>query len=220
MKNILVFFVALFTISTMGTGMAGTFERTGAVVTTMNSGLYTYLEVETKSGKYWAAAPKLPLAVGDRVDVAPGSEMKDFFSPTLNRKFDSIIFTSSVKVIGKGAPPAKSSPAASPEAKGAAGPAAIKTVEQIYADKDALKGKQVKVSGKVVKFNAGIMGKNFLHLQDGSGKDGTNDLTVTSQQTAKVGDKVTITGTLITDKDFGSGYAYKVLLENATISPE
>jgi len=220
MKNIWVFFAALFAVSMMETGMAAAFERTGAVVTTMNAGLYTYLEVNAKSGRYWAAAPKMVLTVGDQVDVAPGSEMKDFFSPSLNRTFPSIIFTSSVKVIGKGAPPAKSSPAASPEAKGAAGPAAVKTVEQIFADKDVLKGKQVKVSGKVVKFNSGIMGKNFLHIQDGSGKDGTNDLTVTSQQMAKVGDKVTVTGTLITDKDFGAGYAYKVLLENATISPE
>jgi len=220
MKKMLVILVALFVVSTMGAGSARAFERTGAVVTTMNSGLYTYLEVETQSGRYWAAAPKLVLAVGDRVDVAPGSEMKDFYSPTLKRKFDSIIFTSSVKVIGKGAAPSKSSPSKAPEAKGTAGPAAVKTVAQIFADKDGLKGKQVKVSGKVVKFNSGIMGKNFLHIQDGTGKDGTNDLTVTSQEMAKVGDKVTITGTLITDKDFGAGYSYKVLLENATITPE
>ena len=56
------------------------FERTGVVVDTMTAGLYTYLEVDTASGRYWAAAPKMKLAVGDQVDVAPGSEMKDFFS--------------------------------------------------------------------------------------------------------------------------------------------
>lgn len=220
MKNILVFFAALFIVSTIGAGMAAAFERTGAVVTTMNSGLYTYLEVETKSGRYWTAAPKMDLTVGDQVDVSPGSEMKDFFSPTLNRKFDSIIFTSAVKVIGKGVPPAKSSPSKVPEAKGAGGPLVTKTIEQIYADKDSLKGKQVKVSGKVVKFNSGILGKNFLHIQDGSGKDGTNDLAVTSQQPVKVGDKITAIGILNTDKDLGAGYTYKVLLENATITTE
>ncbi|MBI3812137.1 MAG: hypothetical protein HY283_08030 [Nitrospirae bacterium] len=220
MKNLLVFVAALFTVSTIGTGTAAAFERTGAVVTTMNSGLYTYLEVEAKSGRYWAAAPKMVLAVGDQVDVAPGSEMKDFFSPTLNRKFETIIFTSSVKVIGKSAPLAKSSPSKSPEAKTAAGPAAAKTIEQIYAEKDALKGKLVKVTGKVVKFNSGILGKNFLHIQDGSGKDGTNDLAVTSQQPVKVGDKITVIGTLDTDKDLGAGYTYKVLLENAAITTE
>jgi len=220
MKTVLLFLAALLAVTTIGTGRASAYERTGAVVTTMNSGLYTYLEVQTKSGKYWAAAPKTELAVGDQVDVAPGSEMKDFFSPTLNRKFETIIFTSSVKVIGKGAPPAKSSSPKSPEAKTAAGPAAAKTIEQIYAEKDSLKGKQVKVTGKVVKFNSGILGKNFLHIQDGSGKDGTNDLAVTSQQGVKVGDKITVMGTIDTDKDLGAGYTYKVLLENATITPE
>lgn len=220
MKNIFVFLAALLTVSTIGTGMAAAFERTGAVVTTMTSGLYTYLEVDTKNGRYWAAAPKMDLAVGDQVDVAPGSEMKDFFSLSLNRKFETIIFTSSVKVIGKGAPSAESSPSKPPGAKGAAGPAANKTIEQVYADKDSLKGKQVKVSGKVVKFNSGILGKNFLHIQDGSGKDGSNDLAVTSLQSAKVGDKVTVLGTLDTDKDLGAGYTYKVLLENATITME
>jgi hypothetical protein len=219
-KNILVFLAALFAVSMFGPGAAVAVERTGAVVTTMDSGLYTYLEIETKSGRYWAAAPKMVLAVGDQVDVAPGSEMKDFFSQSLNRTFPMIIFTSSVKVIGKGAPPARSSPSKPPEAKGTAGPATVKTVEQIFADKDSLKGKQVKVRGKVVKFNAGIMGKNFLHIQDGSGKDGANDLTVTSQQMAKVGDKVTVSGVLETEKDFGAGYTYKVILENATITPE
>ncbi len=131
MKKLLVLLAVLCAVSMVGMGNAVALERTGAVVTTMDSGLYTYLEIETKSGRYWAATPKMDLAVGDQVDVAPGSEMKDFFSPTLNRTFDLIVFTSSVKVIGKGAPPAKSSPSKPPEAKGTAGPAAVKTVGQI-----------------------------------------------------------------------------------------
>jgi hypothetical protein len=220
MKKNLILLAVVCAVLMVGRGNAAAFERTGAVVTTMTSGIYTYLEVETKGGRYWAAVPKMVLAVGDQVDVAPGSEMKDFFSPSLNRTFPSITFTSSVKIIGKGAPPAKSSPSKPPEAKGTAGTAAVKTVEQVFADKDGLKGKQVKVRGKVVKFNAGVMGKNFLHIQDGSGKEGTNDLTVTSQQMAKVGDKVTASGVLETDKDLGAGYTYKVILENATITPE
>ncbi|MEK6683660.1 MAG: DNA-binding protein, partial [Nitrospirota bacterium] len=218
MKNVFVFFAALFAVSMFGAGAAVAVERTGAVVTTMTSGIYTFLEVEAGGGRYWAAVPKMDLAVGDQVDVAPGSEMKDFFSPSLNRTFPLIIFTPSVKVIGKGVPPAQSSPSKPPKAKETAGPAAVKTVEQIFADKDGLKGKQVKLRGKVVKFNAGIMGKNFLHIQDGSGKEGANDLTVTSQQMARVGDTVTVSGVLETEKDFGAGYTYKVILENATIT--
>jgi len=217
MKRIMFVIAVYCVFASIGAGIADAFERNGIVVTTMNAGIYTYLEVETDGGRYWAAAPKLNLAVGDQVDVAPGSEMKDFFSPTLNRKFDTIVFTSSVKVIGKGTLSAKSR---SPGAKAAAGPGSVKTVEQVYADKDRLKGKEVEVSGKVVKFNGGIMGKNFLHIQDGTGKEGSNDLTVTTQQSAKVGDKITVSGVLDTDKDFGAGYRYTVILENATISSE
>jgi hypothetical protein len=220
MRNFMLAIAVYWIFASFGAGSAAAFERNGVVVTTMNSGIYTYLEVETSGGRYWAAAPKTDLVVGDRVDVAPGSEMRDFISPTLNRKFDSIIFTSSVKVIGKGQATSKSSPSNSAEAKTAEGPAAVRTVEQIYTNKDSLKGKQVKVKGKVVKFNGGILGKNFLHIQDGSGKDGTNDLAVTSLQSVKVGDTITVLGTLDTDKDLGAGYTYKVILENATITPE
>ncbi len=80
------------------------FERVGVVVETMNSGNYTYLQVETQKEKYWAAVPQMKLSVGDQVDVAPGGVMQNFFSPSLKRTFESIIFTSSVKVVGKSTP--------------------------------------------------------------------------------------------------------------------
>ena len=62
------------------------------------------------------------------------------------------------------------------------------------------------------------MKRNFLHIQDGTGKDGTNDLTITSNQTAGVGQKVTVTGTVVLDTDFGMGYAYPILVEKSTIT--
>ncbi|MBI3595825.1 MAG: DNA-binding protein [Nitrospirae bacterium] len=220
MKAILILFAALCAASMVGPGTAIALDRTGVVLTTMNAGSYTYLEVETKSGRYWAAVPQMDLAVGDQVDVAPGSEMKSFFSPTLNRTFDSIIFTSSVKVLGKDSSPDKPAISKPPVRQTQAGSNGVKTVEQVYADRESLKGKQVQVRGKVVKFTPGIMGKNFLHIQDGSGKEGTNDLPVTSQQAAKIGDHILVLGTLDTDKDFGAGYTYKVILENAKITPE
>ena len=106
------------------------------------------------------------------------------------------------------------------------------TVAECYAQKKTLNGKSVKVRGRVVKFSAEIMGKNWLHIQDGTGNPvvadapagaaagSTNDLTVTTAQTAAVGDLVLITGTLAADKDFGSGYAYSVIVENAAIKVE
>lgn len=94
------------------------------------------------------------------------------------------------------------------------------TVEELYAKKAELNSKKVAVRGKAVKFNANINGKNWLHLQDGSGKQGTNDITVTTNQTAKVGDIVLATGVLATDRDFGSGYKYEVILEEAALTIE
>jgi hypothetical protein len=82
-------------------------------------------------------------------------------------------------------------------------------------------GKTVTVRGQVVKFNGGILGQNWIHIQDGSGsdKDGSNDLTVTSPTGgANVGDIVTITGTVVIDQDFGAGYAYAVLIQKATVT--
>ncbi|WP_456416398.1 hypothetical protein [Thiolapillus sp.] len=96
--------------------------------------------------------------------------------------------------------------------------AVTKTVGAVYEEKAQLAGKQVRVSGEIVKVNNKIMGRNFLHLRDGTGKQGSNDLTVTSQETAEVGDQVEIVGTVSTDVDFGSGYTYPLLIEKATIT--
>ena len=94
------------------------------------------------------------------------------------------------------------------------------SIGDLYKEKAALNGKLVKLQGKVVKVNNQIMQRNFLHLQDGSGspEDGSNDITVTSQETANVGDQVTVTGTVVIDHDFGSGYKYPLLVEKATIT--
>ena len=93
-----------------------------------------------------------------------------------------------------------------------------KTIEALYQEKADLSGHQVQLHGKIVKVNNAIMNRNFLHLQDGTGKEGKNDLTITSQDTAEVGDEVIVTGTIAVDKDFGAGYTYPILLEQATVA--
>ena len=94
------------------------------------------------------------------------------------------------------------------------------TVAEIYAQKASLKDKSVTIRGQVVKFNAGVMGKNWVHLRDGSGaaekKD--NDITVTTMDNVAVGDTVTAKGTVHLDKDFGYGYAYPVIVEEAKVA--
>jgi len=96
------------------------------------------------------------------------------------------------------------------------------TVADLYAKKDTLSGKQVSLRGKVMKFSPMIMGKNWLHIQDGSGDAaaGTNDITVTTAQEAAVGDVVTVKGTLVANKDFGAGYSYDVIIEDAEVTVE
>lgn len=96
--------------------------------------------------------------------------------------------------------------------------AETKTVEQVNKEMAQLKGQQVTVTGKVVKVNNGIMKRNFVHVQDGTGDNNTNNLIVTSKQTAAVGNNVTITGTVVLDTDFGMGYSYPLLIENSSIT--
>jgi len=95
-----------------------------------------------------------------------------------------------------------------------------KTVQEVYQEKDKLKGKPVTLRGKVVKYNEAIMGKNWLHLRDGTGKEPANDLTVTTQAKVKVGATVLVEGIVTLDKDLGAGYNYDVIIEDAKVKIE
>jgi len=97
----------------------------------------------------------------------------------------------------------------------------LKTVATIFDNGAALAGQTVSVQGKVVKVVKGIKKRNFIHIQDGTGdaKAGTNELTGTSLQLANVGDQVVLTGVLVINRDFGSGYLFPRLLEDTTIAP-
>ncbi len=95
-----------------------------------------------------------------------------------------------------------------------------KTVAAINKDKAALAGQTISAQGKVVKVNNGIMGRNFVHVQDGTGEAGSDKLIVTSKQTANVGDQVTVSGVVVLNRDFGGGYTYPLLIEEASIAPK
>lgn len=87
-------------------------------------------------------------------------------------------------------------------------------------DKAALKGKTVLVNAQVVKVTEGVMGKNWVHLQDGSGKaaDGTHDVIATTKDSVAVGAVLKAKGTVRTDVNIGSGYSYPVLIEDASFA--
>lgn len=206
---------------------------TGKVVETMTSGGYTYALLENKGVKTWVAMPETAVAVGQELVFDGGSEMWNFKSKSLGRTFDKIMFCNAPlkkvggeedgKMAGKvsvGSETAVTVKNEKIKVEKATGENAY-TVAEVYANKAGLDKKRVVVRGKVVKVSAGIMDKNWIHVQDGSGdaKTKTNNLVVTSQDLAKVGDVVTVTGTLYMDKDFGGGYKYDVIVEEATIKP-
>ena len=94
------------------------------------------------------------------------------------------------------------------------------TIEELYAGKEELAGREIVVRGRVVKFLSGIMGKNWLHLRDGTGAPGSDDLTVTTDATVEEGSTVVVRGRVTTDKDFGAGYRYELIVEDAQITVE
>lgn len=98
--------------------------------------------------------------------------------------------------------------------------AKLQTVAALNQNRATLAGKTISAQGKVVKVNNGIMGRNFVHVQDGTGDATSNNLVVTSKQTANVGDQVTITGVVVVNRDFGAGYSYPLLIEEASIAPK
>jgi hypothetical protein len=211
---------AAATNTTAAAAAAGNF--TGKVVETMNAATYTYALIDTGAAKAWVAAPQFIVKTGDTLAVADAMPMNDYRSKTLNRTFDVVYFSGNVRVNGKpGIAPAAA--AATPAAPKAANLANIprapngQTVAEILTDKNKFAGQPIAIRARVVKYNAQILGKNWLHLRDGSGGEGTNDLTVTTNAEVKVGDLVLVTGKLTTDRDFGSGYTYAAIVENATV---
>jgi hypothetical protein len=208
--------------------------KAGKVVETMDAAGYTYVQVDTGSETFWAAAPQFAVKVGDDVVVPEGMPMADYHSKTLDRTFDMVYFVPSVLVGGAEALAEGKVPADHPPMNGGKTTVATtdvdlsgitpaeggQSVAEIYGKKAELAGQPVTVRGKVVKFSPEIMGKNWIHVQDGTGEAGSNDLTVTTTATAKMGDTVVIKGTLVTDKDFGYGYAYDVIVEDAEVTVE
>ncbi len=194
----------------------------GTVLETMDSGGYTYLKLATPEGERWAAVLPAKVKVGDRVTVVSATVMTNFEARSLGRTFDRIIFGN----LAGPAPSAPQSAAGAPHPDMQKGAAVAKltgadgrTVAEIWAQRPALDGKPIAVRARVVKVNRGIMNRNWLHVQDGSGTpDASNfDLAVTTNDDAQVGDVVVVRGVVHLDKDFGAGYAYPVIVEDAKI---
>jgi hypothetical protein len=205
--------------------------RTGAVVETMDTGGYTYVNVDVGEGRIWVAAPQFEVKVGDKVTVPSGMPMPNYHSKTLNRTFDLVYFVTHVELADGKPKPAPSM--GMDHSQGRDGGETVDVdlsgiekadggtrISDLFASKASLGGKEVSVRGKVVKFTASIMGKNWLHVRDGTGGEGANDLTITTDASAEVGNTVLVRGTVSIDKDFGFGYRYDLIIENAQVTVE
>jgi hypothetical protein len=226
MKAVVV--IAAFVIATAGLPVRAvpaqaTAALQGEVLETLNVDSYTYLRLKTRDGEVWAAVPTSTVKKGAQVTIASSMTMQNFESKTLKRTFDKVVFGQIVDPGAKPVAPSGAAPAPAARATVAAVPKATgpdaKTVAEVVKGKAALNDKTVLVRGQVVKVNLGIMGKNWVHLQDGTGSasDGSNDILVTTKDEAAVGDIVSARGTVRTDVNLGSGYAYAVLIENAAM---
>lgn len=185
---------------------------------------YTYLELKEEGDVYWAAIPRRDDLVEGNTYYYEGSmEMKDFPSEELDKTFETIYFLQGVSD--------KPFPAASTKKAGKKGSPNVGdmevedivsveggiTVAELYKNKADYAGKKVKLHGKVVKFTSAVMGKNWVHLQDGSMYGDNVDITITTNDVVNVNDIATFEGAVILDKDFGYGYAYDVLVEEAKL---
>ena len=232
MKKWLLVFVMMLCVGSAWTAdmpapVPGTSIK-GKVLEVLDAGSFVYLRLQTKDGETWAAIAKAPVKKGAEVTIENATTMTNFESKTLNRKFDQIVF-GSIAMSGTGAAAggdmaamhagvAKTADVGDVKVAKASGPDA-RTVAEIVSRKADLKDKTVVVRGKVVKFTGGVLGKNWIHLRDGSGSaaDGTNDVLVTTTDEAKIVDVVLVKVVVHLDRDFGSGYSYQVLIEEASV---
>ena len=202
-----------------GTHCVGVIE----VIQTTN---YTYLRVEEEGNEFWIAVESREAKSGDVLYYTRSAEMKNFASRELGRTFPSVFFvddpSDTPPVIAQG-PAAQNKPAGRlpikrkenisvETAKGGI------SISDLYKNPVGFNGKSVKIRGVVVKYNKEIMKKNWAHIQDGTEYSGNYDLTVTTLDSVEVGNTVTFTGIIYLNKDFGAGYKYDVIMEDAKVS--
>ena len=185
---------------------------------------YTYINVKEGESLFWIATRKSEVEPGETFTYSNPLEMRDFTSKELQRTFETIYFVS--RISKDASTPAARQPETSHQKPAVEiSDIAIEPIEggitigELFTNRESYGKKIVRVKGKVTKVNPQIMKRNWIHLQDGTGGPGTNDLVVTTQDNVSVGDVVTFAGMITLDKDFGAGYAYELLMEDARLDP-
>ena len=205
----------------------------GIVQEVLQVSAYTYLNVlEENDTKRWIAVPTIDAKLGEIYYYKGGMEMPDFESQELDRKFDTVLFLGSITsaeaidldkglvdpnaVVVEDSKPTKQATLEKLELN-------IEEVEggirigDLFENKELYNGKTIKIKGEVTKFSKAILGKNWVHFQDGSQYNGAYDLMITTQENLMVGDVVVFEGVIALNKDFGAGYFYNIILEEAVL---
>jgi len=187
---------------------------------------YTYLSGDVNGNETWIAVTKTAAKPGDVYYYEDGMLMENFVSKELNRTFEKIWFIDNIRTT----PEIQKTMMTDTDMnqhnmkpnieKGEFTIAPVEggvSVAELYSKKEDYNGKTVTVKGIVTKVNTQIMDRNWIHIQDGTEHEGEYDLTITSQMIVQKGDTIVAEGKISLDKDFGYGYAYKVILEDAKI---
>ena len=187
------------------------------------------------SDTVWVAVLRGEYTAGDTMFYKGGFPMKDFKSRELDRTFKEVLFLDSLSktsdfvkreiaqvpqhgmmqstdTLKPGKPLIEKLDVKIEKASGGI------TIAELFAKKASYNGKTVKIKGQVGKFSPEIMGKNWIHIQDGTENNGKFDLTLTTDGKAEVGDVITVEGKVALDKDLGYDYFYEVLIEDAKIN--
>ncbi len=232
MKNIILpIFALLFLVSCFQDPQKQAEEKSSKdnikevlVQEAIDAGGYTYLKVTGNKGEEWLAVPKMQAKPGDMYYYAgEGLPMQNFKSKELDRTFELVWFLNKVydkpedikkEIMPEGHSQGSNLTVNKAEVNVEKVEGGI-TIAELLSNKKKYEGQQVKIRGKVVKFNANIMNTNWIHIQDGTEYEGHYDLVITSKSKFKVGDLITINGKVSLNKDFGHGYFYDVIIEDA-----
>lgn len=207
----------------------------------LQANAYTYLNVSENGQSFWIAVTKGNFSKGQKLYYDGGLQMTNFESKDLNRTFETIYFVDQISdqpmatmtmpqttpgdmaggMTGgnmeqqqPGRPAIEKLEISVPPAAGGI------TIADLYAKRNEYQNKVVKVRGQVTNVNTGIMGRNWIHIQDGTGSSNDYDLTITTNDQVSVGDIVTFEGTVSLAKDFGAGYFYDVIVEQGALVGE
>lgn len=210
-------------------------EKIFEVSEVIQANSYSYLKVKDNAGEKWMAVTKQDINTGDVFYYDEALQMTNFHSKDLDRTFDVIYFVNQISknpISGNsmgtmpgmgGMGGTMSNPHSGKVEPGQKSNIQLEkaenevTIAEIFGNRADFSGKEVEIRGVVVKVNKQIMGKNWVHIQDGTNSNGKFDLTITTQDLAEVNDEVTFKGKITLEKDFGSGYSYDVIMEDAAL---